>query len=156
LASDAHGGKDVRWPVWASLGALGGALYLILALLVLADHANLFPFYIPPPLVRSDLITPAVLFMIGGVLIYGGIRHNSDPELAHAYIWVGSMLSVMVLVVRTLVISAEAVEAHILLEDGFEGWTAAGEIGPAVYLSVVPIINIISNRSLFTIWRMFE
>ncbi|WMW23402.1 hypothetical protein RE476_06175 [Methanolobus mangrovi] len=145
---------DTRIPMIFSIVA--GSLYFLLGLLQLS--AGFTKILIGPevqvPLtgllfVPADIIGSFVLLLIGTVFIYGVMEMRSGIPEGISYAYVGILIALIFAVIYMLVSTGNMLEAYLLKNEEFIGWTPASDLRPGIYLAVLPLFALIKWQNMF-------
>jgi hypothetical protein len=133
-----------------------GSLYIILGLLQMASGAGRIligtDFSIPLAgilLVPADLIGAFVLLLIGTVFIYGVMEMRSGIYEGISYAYVGILLSLIFAIIYLLVSTGNMLEAYLLKNVEFAGWTPLSDMRPGIYLAILPLFAYIKWKDFF-------
>ncbi|WP_094227678.1 hypothetical protein [Methanolobus psychrotolerans] len=133
-----------------------GSLYVLLGLLQLS--AGAIRILIGPdvqvPLtnllfIPADIIGAFVLLLIGTVFIYGVIEMHSGIFEGISYAYVGILISLIFAAIYMLVSTGNMLEAYLLKNEDFIGWTPASDLRPGIYLAILPLFAFIKWKNMF-------
>ncbi|MBP1910605.1 hypothetical protein [Methanolobus bombayensis] len=145
---------DTKVPVIFS--AICGSLYIILGLVQLA--AGTGKIIIGPEFnmaladvlfVPSDIIGSFVLLLIGTVFIYGVMEMRSGVYEGISYAYVGILIALIFAVIYLLVSTGNLLEAYLLRNEDFAGWTPVSDLRPGIYLALIPLFAYIKWKDIF-------
>ncbi|MDW7731627.1 MAG: hypothetical protein SCH66_04245, partial [Methanolobus sp.] len=139
-----------------------GSVYSFFGLiqLIIGSSKALFGFSAPENLGRfitevlfipPDAIGGFVLILIGSVFIYGFVEMHSGKEEGIAYVYVGILLSLIFAGIYMLAAFGNILEAYILKNEAFAGWSIIDDIRPEIYLGVISLFAYLQWKDDFDI-----
>ncbi len=91
--------------------------------------------YIP-----HDILSGLILILLGTVFIYGFMELCQGIEEGIAYVYVGTLLAMIFAGIYLLVTTGNILEAYLLKNEDFIGWTPLDDLRPEIYLGFVSLI----------------
>lgn len=153
IKEDNNNKPDTRIPLMFSV--IAGSLYLLLGLVQLA--AGVGKLLIEPDLhiplagmlfVPADIIGAFVLLLIGTVFIYGVMEMKSGIYEGVSYTFVGILIALIFASIYLLVSTGNMLEAYLLRNEEFIGWTPLSDLRPGIYLAILPFFAFIKWKDL--------
>ncbi len=145
---------DTRIPMTFSI--VTGFLYILSGLLQLSAGIGKIVMgpdtYIPltgPLFVPADIIGAFVLLLIGTVFIYGVMEMRSGIYEGVSYAYVGILIALIFAGIYILVSTGNMLEAYLLKNEEFLGWTPLSDLRPGIYLAILPLIAFIKWKDMF-------
>lgn len=146
--------QDTRTPMVFSI--VTGSLYVLLGMLQLSAGASriLIGPDVQVPLtdllfIPADIIGAFVLLLIGTVFIYGVMEMHSGIFEGISYAYVGILISLIFAAIYMLVSTGNMLEAYLLKNEDFIGWTLASDLRPGIYLAILPLFAFIKWKNMF-------
>lgn len=140
------GDKKIDTGTTIKFSLIAGLLYILLGLLQLfSGLEKVFPAAaMQLPLteilfVPADIIGALVMLLIGTVFMYGVMEMRAGIYEGVSYTFVGILLSLIFALIYLLVSTGNMLEAYLLNNEEFIGWTPLSDLRPAIYLAILPL-----------------
>ena len=126
-----------------AFGSIVGLLYLIFGAIQIIvgfgfDSELSEAIYIP-----KDIIGGFILMLIGIIFFFGVKELRAGIGEGVAYIYIGIFLALIFVVIYLLIIAANAIEAFVLVNEDYIGWSPVDDLKPGIYLGLLPFIGYI-------------
>ncbi|WP_342304424.1 hypothetical protein [Methanolobus sp. ZRKC5] len=133
-----------------------GSLYIILGLLqlsaglgrILMGPNTHIPFtdvlFIP-----ADTIGAFVLLLIGTVFIYGVMEMRQGVYEGVSYAYVGVLIALIFATIYMLVSTGNMLEAYVIKNEDYIGWTPLSDLRPGIYLALLPLLAFSKWKDMF-------
>ena len=128
-----------------------GCLYFLFGLIQIIVGFGFSSRIMDALLIPTDIIGGFILILLGSVFMYGVKELKSGISEGVAYIYVGIFLAVIFLVIYLLIMAADAVEAYVILNEDYMGWTPYDAIKPGIYLGIIPLAALVIWRAKFSL-----
>jgi len=128
-------------------GTIVGALYIMFGILQILTATGLDLGISSILLIPEDLIGGFVLIIIGLVFVQGAFRSRRSRNESMSFILVASILGAFFMIVYTLIMIADVLEARVLVNDDWENWKLIDSIRPGIYLGVLSILGYVISRN---------
>lgn len=132
-----------------------GSLYIILGLLQLSSGVArvLLGPGVQIPLtgmlfVPADIIGAFVLLLIGTVFIYGVMEMRAGIYEGVSYAYVGILIALIFAAIYMLVSTGDMLEAYLLKNEDFAGWTPLSDLRPGIYLAILPLFALFKWKDM--------
>lgn len=101
--------------------------------------------------VPNDFIGGFVLILIGTIFLAGVKELRAGTVEGVAYIYVGIFIALLFALIYLLVVTANALEAYVIMNDDFKGWSPLDDFRPGIYLAIIPLIGYLIWREKFSL-----
>lgn len=102
--------------------------------------------FIPP-----DIIAGIILILIGSVFLYGASEIRSGVREGIAYIYVGILLSLIFAGIYVLAATGDLLEAYLLKNEDYIGWSVLDALRPEIYLGVLSLLTYLKWKDSFEV-----
>jgi hypothetical protein len=102
--------------------------------------------FIPP-----DIIAGMILVLIGSVFIYGVSEIHSGIREGIAYVYVGILLSLIFAGIYMLAATGDFLEAHLLKNEEYIGWSVIDALRPEIYMGVLSLLTYLRWKNSFEV-----
>ena len=111
-----------------------------------AGHVIADGLFIPP-----DIIAGMILILIGCVFLYGASEIHSGVHEGIAYVYVGILLSLIFAGIYVLAATGDLLEAHLLKNEEYAGWSILDALRPEIYLGVLSLLTYLKWKDSFEV-----
>ena len=127
-------------------GLVAGSAYMLFGVL----QALVCVGVVEIPFVPAEPVGVFVLLILGAVFLsgYRELREGTDEGVAHVH--VGLLLSLLFAVLYLLILGADALEAYLLKNEDFAGWTPSDGIRPELYLALLSLMGLYRWKDVFS------
>jgi hypothetical protein len=132
-----------------------GMVQLITGILKTLSEANMSGYtgyavtdmlFIPP-----DIIAGMILILIGCVFMYGASEIHSGVHEGIAYVYVGILLSLIFAGIYMLAATGDLLEARLLKNEDYSGWSVLDALRPEIYLGVLSLLTYLKWKDSFEV-----
>ena len=132
-------------------GLVVAILYFLFGIFQIIAGAGFSSDFFEILFISTDIIGGFILILLGSVFIYGVNELNKGISDGVAYIYVGIFLALIFLVIYLLIMAANAMEAYVILNEDYIGWTPLNDMKPGIYLGIISLIALIIWRDKFSL-----
>lgn len=111
---------------------------------VYQEHIIASALFIP-----ADIIAGLILILIGSVFLYGVSEIRAGVREGIAYVYVGILLSLIFAGIYVLAGTGELLEAHLLKNEEYMGWTLLDAARPEIYLGILSLLTYLKWKDSF-------
>lgn len=101
--------------------------------------------------IPHDILSGLILILLGTVFIYGFMELREGIEEGIAYVYVGILLALIFAGIYLLVTTGNILEAYLLKNEDFIGWTPIDDLRPEIYLGILSFIAYAKWKKQFDI-----
>ena len=127
-------------------GMLAGSLYIIIGILQILTSFGDFLIIEIYLLIPNDIIGGFILIVIGSVYSFGVYEVRKGIFEGVAYFYVGIILSIFFMMIYSLILLVNYIQANLFQLEEFSNWTPLDDLKPGIYLGILAIIG-------FILWR---
>jgi hypothetical protein len=92
-----------------------------------------------------------ILILIGCVFMYGASEIHSGVHEGIAYVYVGILLSLIFAGIYMLAATGDLLEARLLKNEDYAGWSVLDALRPEIYLGVLSLLTYLKWKDSFEV-----
>jgi hypothetical protein len=89
--------------------------------------------------IPHDILSGLILILLGTVFVYGFMELRTGIDEGIAYVYVGILLALIFAGIYVLVTTGNILEAYLLKNEDFVGWTLLDDLRPEIYLGLISL-----------------
>jgi hypothetical protein len=101
--------------------------------------------------IPHDILSGLILILLGTVFVYGFMELHSEIDEGIAYVYVGILLALIFAGIYVLVTTGNILEAYLLKNEDFIGWTPLDDLRPEIYLGFISLFAYVKWKKQFDV-----
>jgi hypothetical protein len=135
-------------------GTVLGLLFLLFGILQLIVSIGSISSLQSSLYIPNDIIGSFILILTGIIFLYGIFELNKGIREGVAFVYVGIIFSLFFLGIYLLSMLLNGIQAYLLMNSDFEGWSPLDDLRPGIYLGLISIIVLIKWREKISIKKI--